>query len=460
MVQLNKEQQLAVDYLDGKSIIISGPGSGKTRVLTQKVVRLIKSGVNPSSIMLVTFTNKASSEMKSRVQSELGPVNIISGTFHHIANIFLNQVSKNPFKILNQEDKIGMIRNIINQNPYIPEQLKRFLIKAENVSEISSYLVNFGLSLEDTLEKRFSSRKKFAKIIQIVLNEYSSQKEMRMLLDFDDLLLIFLHALKDPTTEHLRSSIKYILVDEFQDVNNIQADIILEFMKTCSNLTCVGDDCQSIFGFQGSNINHILNLHTKFRDVKTFHLVQNYRSTPEIINLYNDLISYNKHQIKKEIVPTRELSGVIPSVCFFSNDNKEMMFIFNQIKRAFEGGIPFTDQAIICRLNRDIRILRNGLFRAGIHGVSLLSIHNSKGSEFDTVYIFNCRKGVIPHICAKDSYDIREEERRLLYVACSRAKNNLVITYSIGKNKKADCGSNFISDLDKQLYYKHTDLKK
>ena len=306
---LNEEQKLPVLHKDGPLIVIAGAGSGKTRVLTYRIVHLINQGVDPFNILALTFTNKAALEMKKRISeitSESISRNIWMGTFHSIfARILRSEAPligfPTNFTIYDTYDSEKLISNIIKEF-----KLDKDHYKAKTIRNRISTLKNNFISVESYFNNpelieidKSSKRDQFGNIY----NEYVKRCFKACVMDFDDLLLKTNELLKK-SPEALRKyqdKFKYILVDEYQDTNYSQYLIVKALADRHENLCVVGDDSQSIYSFRGANIDNILNFKKHYPDSKTYKLEQNYRSTKNIVQAANSLINHNILKLDKTI---------------------------------------------------------------------------------------------------------------------------------------------------------------
>ncbi len=309
--ELNDEQLDIVNNINGPMLVIAGAGSGKTRTIVYSVAKLLLSGVRPSQIMLVTFTNKAANEMIKRVEAILGkrPKGIWAGTFHSIANRFIRRYVRNlklkaNYTIMDETDAKGLMRlSIIQTN--VNEINGRFPTSAMSKA-ILSYSINCSKSIRDVIlwkYEQFDNEEVIDKLKQ-VFKIYAKKKAQDNLLDFDDLLVFWNRLLQEKEiAQKIAKDIKYVLVDEYQDTNYIQDDIIYRIIEQNPehNVMAVGDDAQSIYAFRGANFHNILNFYKRYEGCKTYKITKNYRSTPEILKLANNSIEISIITIIKSI---------------------------------------------------------------------------------------------------------------------------------------------------------------
>ncbi|MBI5408889.1 MAG: ATP-dependent helicase, partial [Nitrospirae bacterium] len=291
---LNPEQLAAVTSGDGPSLVIAGAGSGKTRVVTYRVAYLLESGVSPSRIMLLTFTNRAAREMLHRVELLIkGEARRVwGGTFHHIGNIILRQYGdavglNSNFTILDREDTKDLIDSCIAE---LDLRTHSMFPKGKILLEVISRTVESERTIADVIEKDFPYLLAFAENIERVTYLYIKKKRTMNLVDFDDLLFYWkMILLEAPAVrEKLSEKFLHVLVDEYQDTNKIQAELIDLMASRHRNLMVVGDDAQSIYSFRGACFDNIINFPERYPDLKIFKLTTNYRSTDEILSLANE----------------------------------------------------------------------------------------------------------------------------------------------------------------------------
>ena len=355
---LNDEQLEIVNNIKGPMLVIAGAGSGKTRTIVYSVAKLLLSGVKPSQIMLVTFTNKAANEMIKRVEILLGkrPKGIWAGTFHSIANRFIRKYAKMlglkaNYIIMDETDAKGLMKLSI-EKANVKEIEERFPTSAM-AKDILSFSINCNKSIRDVILWKYSQFdsinviKKLDEVIKI----YKTKKAKDNLVDFDDLLIYWNELLDNRTIAQLiAKNIKYVLVDEYQDTNYIQDEIIYKIVNQnpYHNVTAVGDDAQSIYAFRGANYQNILNFEKKYKSCKRYTITYNYRSVPQILTLANNSILHNKKQFKKVMRSTRS-SGIMPFLVNTSDDKEQALFIANQILKLRSDRYDLNKMAILVR---------------------------------------------------------------------------------------------------------------
>ena len=371
--KLNEQQRAAVEYCDGPQLVIAGAGSGKTRVLTYKIVHLLRQGYEPWRIMALTFTNKAAREMRERIEPLAGPevaAQLWMGTFHSIFSRLLRRNAerigfKPDFTIYDQSDSRSLIKLIVkdmglDDKLYKPATLQAHISNAKNaLITPEDYARNQALMDAD----RDAQRPETAAIYKAYWNRCRIAGAM----DFDDLLLYTNILLRDheDVLEQYQEFFRYILVDEYQDTNFSQHLIVHQLSKKYNRLCVVGDDAQSIYSFRGANIDNILRLHRFYPDIKTFKLERNYRSTQTITDAANSLIEKNKGQIAKHLFSKNAKGERIPVIQCYS-DYEEAYVVANQIAalKARQGD-SYEDYAVLYRTNAQSRVLEEALSNGG-----------------------------------------------------------------------------------------------
>ncbi len=352
---LNPSQLEAVKAVYGVYLVIAGAGTGKTRTLVYRVARLIEQGFEPDSILLLTFTRKAAREMMNRaallLDNRCSRVN--GGTFHSFANLTLRKYARfinlNPnFTILDQgdsEDVINLIRGQLN----LHSKKKRFPNKT-TIFRILSLNVNTEKSIEEIIEEEYPHFIDFSGDILRIKQVYSSYKYQNNLLDYDDLLIYLNKFLNDFSSgaKGLLHSIKFVMVDEYQDTNKIQADIVKGLAQINRNIMVVGDDSQSIYSFRGANFKNIIDFPKIFPDAKIIKLEENYRSTQEILNFTNHIIENSSEKYSKFLF-SKQKNGELPVILSASTENLQSRFIVEKILDLREEGIPLKEIAVLFR---------------------------------------------------------------------------------------------------------------
>ncbi|MBI5222355.1 MAG: ATP-dependent helicase [Candidatus Magasanikbacteria bacterium] len=387
---LNPEQLKVVTSAEGPCLVLAGAGSGKTRVITYRVAYLLEKGVKPENILLVTFTNKAAREMVGRV-AHLTPYpspckgegnsrpSLLpwSGTFHHIAYKVLKKYCsflnyKNKFSVLDSDDSLNLIKQCLKDEG-IDRTVRRFPSPAV-LQSIISYARNAETTIEDVLDLKHPHFLQLADTIKNIADNYEKKKKAANVMDFDDLLVNWLKLLEqsEKIRQKHQEQFQYILVDEYQDTNKIQASIIKILAAKHGNLLVVGDDAQSIYSFRAAEIKNILEFEKDYprlsggqAEAKIFRLETNYRSTPEILNLANDIISNNINQYQKELRSAQD-KFVRPEVCSFDNGEEEAVAIADRAEELLSEGIEPRDIAVLFRAAHHSQALEMELMKRGI----------------------------------------------------------------------------------------------
>ncbi|MAT58148.1 MAG: ATP-dependent DNA helicase [Ignavibacteriae bacterium] len=352
---LNPAQYDAASAVNGCYLIIAGAGSGKTRTLVYRVARLVEMGYDPKSILLLTFTRKAAKEMMNRasllLDARCGKIN--GGTFHSFANIILRKYAKaigiDPsFTILDQgdsEDVINLLRGQLN----LADKKKRFPNKA-TINKIISLSINTNNSLRNIVQEEYPHFIEHIDDIENIAYRFDEYKKKNNLLDYDDLLVYLRKFLieKNIYAKSLLADIKFIMVDEYQDTNYLQAEIIQGLAQYNRNVMVVGDDSQSIYSFRGANFKNIIHFPKLFENVEIIKLEENYRSTQNILNLANHIIDQAIEKYPKYLF-TRKSGGELPAIVSATNENMQSRFIVDRVLELMEEGIPFREMAVLFR---------------------------------------------------------------------------------------------------------------
>jgi DNA helicase-2/ATP-dependent DNA helicase PcrA len=353
--ELNQEQLDVVMAGEGPMLVIAGAGSGKTRALTYRVSRLIEDGVDPSDILLLTFTNKSARDMLSRVEQlvTIDTRRIWGGTFHSIGNRLLRQHAttigyRSSFTILDSEDAKEMMESAISSLGI--KTLEKRFPKGDVLIDIYSYLINTRTPLELHLENNYPHFGIYRDEMINVFRRYKERKREANAMDFDDLLVNWKLLLDDhpEAAEALKRRYRYILVDEYQDTNKLQAEVVDAMASVRRNVMVVGDDAQSIYSFRGASFENIITFPLRFPEAKIYKLETNYRSTRQILSLANASIAQNRFQFKKELHAVRG-DGPDPAVVGVDDVFEQSSFIAQRILELRDEGEPLSDIAILYR---------------------------------------------------------------------------------------------------------------
>ena len=364
---LNEKQKEAVINTDGPMLILAGAGSGKTKVLTTKIAYLIEEKkVDPTSILAITFTNKAANEMKERVQNMLGiSSNMIQiSTFHSFGlSIIKRHYEKLGFKsnftIIDSDDSLSTVKRILkdmNLDPKIfnPKTIRNKISSAKNElmspSELDKYSNN--------------------EIDEVTVKVYEGYQKKLMLnnsLDFDDLLMLPITLFNEnkEVLAYYQEKFKYILIDEYQDTNHVQYILTKMLSAKYKNICVVGDPDQSIYGFRGSNYKNILNFEKDYKNTKVILLEQNYRSTKNILNAANDVIKNNKNRKEKDLWTDNDL-GLKIKYKRCEDEKDEAYYVVSNVKKLINNGVKKEDIAILYRTNAQSRNIEEAFLKENI----------------------------------------------------------------------------------------------
>lgn len=353
--ELNPEQLDVVQHGDGPCLVLAGAGSGKTRTIVYRVAYLLEQGIKPDNILLVTFTNKAAKEMLFRVEELLGqfPQTLWGGTFHHVANVLLRKYGRaigySPaFTILDEEDSKDLIG--LSVKTLRIETKKTRFPSAGVIQNLLSLARNTQVDVADLVA---STKPEFIKVqddLVRVSREYADRKRRNNAMDFDDLLANLLRLLQEhpDIRRRLSTQFRFILVDEYQDTNRLQAAIVQSLAEVHRNILVVGDDAQSIYSFRGADIGNILNFPERFPGCRTFRLETNYRSTQPILDVANAIISHNPDQFPKTLHHVRP-GAMKPIIVPAASDEQEAEFVAQRILELRDDGVTLNDMAVLFR---------------------------------------------------------------------------------------------------------------
>ncbi|MEW6298002.1 MAG: UvrD-helicase domain-containing protein [Thermodesulfobacteriota bacterium] len=353
--ELNPAQYEAVVTHHGPLLVIAGAGSGKTRTLVYRVARMIEEGVEPASILLLTFTRRAAEEMLERAGALLGGRcdKVTGGTFHSFANTVLRRYASllgfaNAFTILDRGDSEDVI-NLIRTRLGLDKKERRFPRK-QTIVEIISLAANKTCSIAEVLDEQFPHL--FSELEELirVADYYRVYKQERSLLDYDDLLTKLRELLQThpEIAERLSHAFRYIMVDEYQDTNRLQAEIVRLLAHAHDNVMAVGDDAQSIYSFRGATVRNIFDFPRLFPGAKIIKLEENYRSTQPILDLSNQIILQAKESYTKNLFTRRE-QGVKPILVEAESEHYQSRFVAQKILELREQGVPLDDIAVLFR---------------------------------------------------------------------------------------------------------------
>lgn len=372
---LNDKQLEAVKHMEGPCLVLAGAGSGKTRVLTERIVNLIDNGVSPYNILAITFTNKAAKEMRTRVENKLGyeTNSIFIGTFHSFGLRILreNYVDigyTSNITILDTDDVKAIVKRILKQNGYDPAKYEIRTI----INKISS-AKNDGISPNE-YSKLFLNDLDI--VIGLVYKEYTKLLKDNNSVDFDDLLLkpVELFKKNKSILEKYQERFKYILVDEYQDTNGIQYELCKLLAGKYKNIFVVGDANQSIYSFRNADYRNILNFERDYKNAKVILLEENYRSTNNILKAANSVIKNNSEGKKLNLWSSKS-DGELITYVRCEDEIKEANYVITKIKELVQQGYKYSDMAVLYRTNAQSRVVEDAFVRNNIP-------HNIIGSYY------------------------------------------------------------------------------
>jgi DNA helicase-2/ATP-dependent DNA helicase PcrA len=361
--QLNASQYEATTTTEGPLLVIAGAGSGKTRTLTYRVARLVEAGVPPSAILLLTFTRKAAQQMLDRatelLDSRCGKV--AGGTFHSFGNTILRKYAShmglNPgFAIMDRVDAEGAISLL--RKEALAGRKQRSFPRKHTLANIFSRTVNKMTTIEDVVYDDYAHLSSDMEAVVAIFQGYERYKREHQMLDFDDLLVFMQQLLKTRSDlrERISSSFQYIMVDEYQDTNKIQAEILYLLTGAHQNIMVVGDDSQSIYAFRGANFKNIMEFPNMFPGTRVITLEENYRSVQPILNLTNVIIDQASEKYSKTLF-TQKSGGTSPVLVSAMDENNQSLFVVRKIQNLIGQGVALNQIAV--------------LFRAGFHSFDL-----------------------------------------------------------------------------------------
>ncbi|MBP5691197.1 MAG: UvrD-helicase domain-containing protein, partial [Bacteroidaceae bacterium] len=372
--ELNPSQCDAVLYTEGDSMVIAGAGSGKTRVLTYKIAHLLEEGVDPWSILALTFTNKAAGEMKQRIAARVGENRaryLWMGTFHSIFSRILRSEAaligySSNFTIYDQQDSQNLIKTIVKEmqlddKTYKASVVQNRISNAKNrLITASGYVQNADIYKHDQFKR--------IPMVGKIYERYEQRCRQSDAMDFDDLLLNTFILFRDnpDVLERYGTSFKYILVDEYQDTNYAQHCIVWQLTRNGAKVCVVGDDAQSIYSFRGANLDNMLKFSKLYPDSKLFKLEQNYRSTQTIVEAAGSLISKNHAQIPKKVFSENEEGDKIKVLCAHSDLEESEMVANRMLDLHTFKDTPWREMAILYRTNAQSRSLEEALRKRGL----------------------------------------------------------------------------------------------
>ncbi len=351
---LNEKQKEAVESKEGPVLVIAGPGSGKTRVIEYRVLSLVKNGVPPEKILLLTFTKRAARQMLERAAiHDKRCVSVEGGTFHSFAYKLLRLYGekiglRKTLSVLDEADAEEVVGKVLGGIDL--GNKKESFPKKDTLRKIFSLSANKNIEIKEAVDRYFSHLSDFIPDMESIGEKYLEYKKENGYLDFDDLLLYArdLLSLKE-IGEKISSKYEFVMVDEFQDTNPLQGEITRLLGGEKKNLLVVGDDAQSIYGFRGASHKNIMEFPEMFPGTKIIKLEENYRSTQSILNLSNELLSNMREKFQKDLFSGKGKAGDKPKMLYFANANDEVEWLTEEILKEVRKGVSLREQAILFR---------------------------------------------------------------------------------------------------------------
>jgi DNA helicase-2/ATP-dependent DNA helicase PcrA len=445
---LNEQQLQVINSKDKYTLVIACPGSGKTHTLISMYIKLIvEDKINPDNVLLITFTKKAGQEMSGRLSS-LVPTKLPAyvGSLHGLSYRVLQEYKNINYTVLDEKESKNIIKELCDDFLDIDDS-DTFLIKQKIVSIIDTASSSYPFNLHEVLKKM--CLEKLNDKIDLIYTKYQEKKTNENLIDFNDLMLSFSHFLDTEESTDFKNKIEFIFFDEYQDVNPIQHYILSKF-KGFARIMVVGDDAQSIYAFRGSSVNYILNFPNEFTPNKMYLLEKNYRSTNQIVTYFQDIISKNTNQYKKDVISVSPNNGIKPVIIAFTDNKQRNQWIINDILKNKENGISLSKMVILARKNDSLDKIEIELVKQGItvikhNGLSILDKHHVKDFLAFIILLINNKSSIhwkrilSLHLNVNLAHDIIESSRN----------NGLSIKETIKKLKDTQVSySNSLKELD------------
>ena len=445
---LNEQQLQVINSKDKYTLVIACPGSGKTHTLISMYIKLIvEDKINPDNVLLITFTKKAGQEMSGRLSS-LVPTKLPAyvGSLHGLSYRVLQEYKNINYTVLDEKESKNIIKELCDDFLDIDDS-ETFLIKQKIVSIIDTASSSYPFNLYEVLKK--NCLEKLNDKIDLIYTKYQEKKTNENLIDFNDLMLSFSHFLDTEESTDFKNKIEFIFFDEYQDVNPIQHYILSKF-KGVARIMVVGDDAQSIYAFRGSSVNYILNFPNEFTPNKMYLLEKNYRSTNQIVTYFQDIISKNTNQYKKDVISVSPNNGIKPVIIAFIDNKQRNQWIINDILKNKENGISLSKMVILARKNDSLDKIEIELVKQGItvikhNGLSILDKHHVKDFLAFIILLINNKSSIhwkrilSLHLNVNLAHDIIESSRN----------NGLSIKETIKKLKDTQVSyANSLKELD------------
>ncbi|MBI4951029.1 MAG: ATP-dependent helicase, partial [Myxococcales bacterium] len=352
---LNPAQRAAAATLEGPVLAIAGAGTGKTRTLVHRLARLVEAGVPPESILLLTFTRRAAEEMIGRAMQMIGGAHgrVSGGTFHSFGNLMLRRCGRTVgldgrFTVLDQADTFEVMSNL-RADLGLGERGRGFP-RRETIAAILSKAVNHQVSVKEILKREYQHLLGDEQHLATIAERYRAYKAARRLVDFDDLLVLLIRLLRESAEvrRHVHERYRYVMVDEYQDTNALQAEITRLLAGAQRNLMVVGDDAQSIYAFRGACFRNLFDFHREFKDARLVTLEENYRSTQPVLDVANALMQQMSQSFRKRL-RTERGGEEMPLLVEATDEQEQATWVAAEIGRLRAAGTPLTDIAVLFR---------------------------------------------------------------------------------------------------------------
>jgi DNA helicase-2/ATP-dependent DNA helicase PcrA len=352
---LNPAQRQAATTLEGPVLVIAGAGTGKTRTLVHRMARLVETGVPPESILLLTFTRRAAEEMISRAMQLIGEDcgRVAGGTFHSFGNLMLRRHGRaigldGRFSVLDQADTFEIISNLRAELGFGGRG--RSFPRRETIATILSKAVNNQVGIAEILEREYPHLIAEQEHLGTIAERYQGYKTERGLVDFDDLLILLIRLLgeSEAARRHIHDRFRYVMVDEYQDTNALQAEITRRLAGAQRNLMVVGDDAQSIYAFRGACFHNLFDFRCEYQDAHLVTLEENYRSTQPVLDLANALMAQMSHSFRKRLFTERR-DGERPLLVEARDEQEQARWVGAEVGRLQAGGTPLSEIAVLFR---------------------------------------------------------------------------------------------------------------
>jgi len=371
--ELNDQQYEAVTSGPGPALVLAGAGSGKTRTLTYRVAWLLDNGVEPESILLLTFTNKAAREMLGRVAALL-PLEtraIWGGTFHSIGNRLLRRHAREigfqpGFTIMDREDSEDLISAVVGASGIDTSEVR--FPTAEVMGDIFSFALNTDRPVPEVIAEKYRRFQSLTNQIGFIQKKYEERKRFANAMDFDDLLVKTVQVLQQNSAiaEFYQRHFQFILVDEYQDTNKLQSELVDLLAIRHQSVMVVGDDAQSIYSWRGANYQNILDFPRRYPNARIYRIETNYRSVPEILALANAAIQANTKQFSKTLRAHRDGSEIRPALVSLFDANQQAAFVAQRILELREEGVDLGSMAVLYRAHFQSLEVQLALTRSGV----------------------------------------------------------------------------------------------